>query len=425
MEILNQILDAFGNLLMAGLTALRPDVLYLGRYFLIILILFYGAGIAFGKFEGAPDALRRLILIGLVLYLIDNWGVLAGIIRNSAYALGLKFSGSAFSSYIRNPSTIMDVGLVYANDVLSIDTDMFAIGDQIMYNLIASAIFVTFLVIALVVFMIEVQFLFFIAISFLFLPFFLFKPLRYLAHSAIGGMLKFAVYFFALTVVIGMVETFITSGVIDAANTNFIVQFRNLTILILFAVLSYLVPRTVAGLFYGHPSLNFGTVAATGSRGARAMAAPVGVTVTRGGEALTLIRNQLAKRRAQQEMGSSHREYSQNNAIHHHNTRNVSSIHGAPSTPTGAAHAPSNPPQGAGGATYGTTAVSRQASRESGAKGVGALPRRKRTDLTPSSATPSAIATPHDARDRVRHSSDPPADPAGPYQPPKRDTKRR
>jgi type IV secretion system protein TrbL len=194
--ILDTILDEFQGALNTAIPFLQGDVGFLFQTFLIITIIMAGVAYAFGdNSTGMHFLLKKVLLIGFSLFLIQNWLDLTNVVVNSFGILGLRAGGIAGVTLTTAdfffPSRIIDLGFSIAEqifDQINVAGSFFRfnLGDLAVGLLAGLTMGLAFIIIALQVFMALIEFKIVTLGGFLLLPFAILDRTTSIAERALG-----------------------------------------------------------------------------------------------------------------------------------------------------------------------------------------------------------------------------------------------
>jgi len=185
--ILDTILDEFQGALNTAIPFLQGDVGFLFQTFLIITIIMVMAGVAYAfgdNSTGMHFLLKKVLLIGFSLFLIQNWLDLTNVVVNSFGILGLRAGGIAGVTLTTAdfffPSRIIDLVNVAGSFF------RFNLGDLAVALLAGLTMGLAFIIIALQVFMALIEFKIVTLGGFLLLPFAILDRTTSIAERALG-----------------------------------------------------------------------------------------------------------------------------------------------------------------------------------------------------------------------------------------------
>jgi type IV secretion system protein TrbL len=300
--ILDTILDEFQGALNVAIPFLQGDVGFLFQVFLVITIALAGAAYALGdNSAGLHLLLKKVLLIGFTLFLIQNWLFLTNAIVNSFGILGLRAGGIAGVTLTTAdfffPSRIVDLGFGIAEqifDQINVAGSLFGfnLGDLAVALLAGITMGLAFIIIALQVFMALIEFKLVTLGGFILLPFALLERTSSLAERALGYVIAAGLKIFALAVVVSFAFAILPNLELSEELT-LSEAFTVIGTALTFLMLSIKAPALATSLVSGGPSLGLGAVTQTATTviGTSAAAwyavASAGRTAMAGGRAVT------------------------------------------------------------------------------------------------------------------------------------------
>ena len=270
--ILDTILDEFQGALNVAIPFLQGDVGFLFQAFLVITIAMAGAAYAFGdNSAGLHFLLKKVLLIGFTLFLVQNWLFLTNVVVNSFGILGLRAGGIAgvtlYTADFFFPSRIVDLGFGIAEqifDQINVASSLFRfnLGDVAVALLAGLIMGLTFIIIALQVFMALIEFKIVTLGGFILLPFAILDRTTSLAERALGYVIAAGLKIFALAVVVSFAFAILPSLELSEELT-LTEAFTVIGTALTFLMLSIKAPALATSLVTGGPSLGIGAVGQT------------------------------------------------------------------------------------------------------------------------------------------------------------------
>ncbi len=280
--VLDQILNVIQGAVDAALPVLEGDVRFVFQSFLIISIVFSGAAYAFGSLSaGVEFMVKKILLVSGALFLVTNWLDFTRVIVNSFAALGLRAGGAGdgvatlTTGQFFSPSSLLSIGWGLG-DVLfqrASEAGGFTGISVAAFFLFFSALVValSFLIIALQVFITLLEFKLVTLGGFILLPFALLDRTESLAQAALGYVVAAGVKVFTLAVVVSFAFA-IFPNIPIPDELSFTTQFVIMGTALTFVLLALKAPSLASSMISGGPSLGVGalaqTAAAVGAAGA-------------------------------------------------------------------------------------------------------------------------------------------------------------
>ena len=270
--ILDQILNVIQGGINAALPVLEGDVRFLFQSFLIISIVFSGVAYAFGSLSsGLEFMVKKILLVSGALFLVTNWLDVTAVIVNSFALLGLNAGGAAAEGLtlgaFLSPSSILTMGLDLGDVLFQRATEA---GGFTGISIAAVFLFfsglivaLSFLIIALQVFITLLEFKLVTLGGFLLLPFALLDRTEALAQGALGYVIAAGVKIFTLALVVSFAFAIFPNIPIpeeDALET-FTTQLVIMGTALTFVLLALKAPSLASSMISGGPSLGVGALA--------------------------------------------------------------------------------------------------------------------------------------------------------------------
>ncbi|MEM7024109.1 MAG: P-type conjugative transfer protein TrbL [Pseudomonadota bacterium] len=296
LQVLDQILAFFDTALNAAIPILDGNVRFLFQTFLVLSIVLAGATYAFGNTSvGLEYLLKKILLVGFMIFILTNWLPFTNIVINSFGLLGLQTGGLSTTTLtvadLFEPSRIAGLGVGLADQLLEqaneigglfsseIGTFLLLVGASLVLAL-------SFILIALQVFMLLIEFKLVTLGGFILLPFALLDRTTSLAQGALGYVIAASLKVFVIAVVVSFAIAFVSTLTLSEEITS-TEGFAAIGVSLTFLLLAIRAPGLAASIISGGPSLGVGAIAQTvvTAAGAGAAAAYAGVAAARTGRA--------------------------------------------------------------------------------------------------------------------------------------------
>ncbi|MGP0104065.1 P-type conjugative transfer protein TrbL [Rhodoblastus sp.] len=297
--VIDQFLAVFTRYIDGGFGLLRGEVGFIASTLIVIDVTLAAL---FWSWGADDDIIARLVkktlFVGVFAYLISNWNNLARIIFESFAGLGLKASGTGFTTaQLLQPGKVAQTGLDAGRPLLDSISNLMGYWSffenfiQIACMLFAWAlVLLAFFVLAIQLFVTLIEFKLTTLAGFVLIPFGLFGKSAFMAERVLGNVISSGIKVLVLAVIIGIGSTLFsqfTGGFGGATPTI------DQAMAIVLAALSLLGlgifgPGIANGLVSGGPQLGAGAAIGAGLAAggmAAAGAATVGA-VASGGTAL-------------------------------------------------------------------------------------------------------------------------------------------
>jgi len=297
--VIDQFLAVFTRYIDGGFGLLRGEVGFIASTLIVIDVTLAAL---FWSWGADDDIIARLVkktlFVGVFVYLISNWNNLARIIFESFAGLGLKASGTGFTTaQLLQPGKVAQTGLDAGRPLLDSISNLMGYWSffenfiQIACMLFAWAlVLLAFFVLAIQLFVTLIEFKLTTLAGFVLIPFGLFGKSAFMAERVLGNVISSGIKVLVLAVIIGIGSTLFsqfTAGFSGATPTI------DQAMAIVLAALSLLGlgifgPGIANGLVSGGPQLGAGAAIGAGLAAGgmvAASAATVGA-VASGGAAL-------------------------------------------------------------------------------------------------------------------------------------------
>jgi len=297
--VIDHFLDVFTRYIDSGFGLLRPEVAFIATTLIVIDVTLAALFWSWGADEDIIARLvKKTLFVGVFAYIIGNWNNLARIVFESFAGLGLKASGTGFTTAdLLRPGKVAQTGLDAARPLLDSISDLmgwvsfFENFIQIACLMFAWAlILLAFFILAIQLFITLIEFKLTTLAGFVLIPFGLFGKSAFMAERVLGNVISSGIKVLVLAVIIGIGSTLFsefTAGFNGATPT---IDDAMTIVLAALALLGLGIfgPGIANGLVSGGPQLGAGAAIGTGLAAggmAAAGAAAVGA-VASGGAAL-------------------------------------------------------------------------------------------------------------------------------------------
>lgn len=297
--VIDQFLAVFTRYIDSGFGLLSGEVAFIATTLIVIDVtlaaLFWSMG---GDGDIVGRLVKKTLFVGVFAWIIGNWNNLARIVFESFAGLGLKASGTGFTTAdLMRPGKVAQTGLDAGRPLLDSISGLMGYWSffenfiQIACMFFAWALVIlAFFVLAIQLFVTLIEFKLTVLAGFVLIPFGLFGKSAFMAERVLGNVISSGIKVLMLTVIIGIGSTLFsqfTGGFGGATPTI------DQAMAIVLAALSLLGlgifgPGIANGLVSGGPQLGAGAAVGAGLAAggiAAAGAAAAGAAVT-GGAAL-------------------------------------------------------------------------------------------------------------------------------------------
>ncbi|MFN4011358.1 MAG: P-type conjugative transfer protein TrbL [Pannonibacter sp.] len=273
--VIDQFLAVFTRYIDSGFGLLSGEVAFIATTLIVIDVtlaaLFWSMG-------GDDDIIGRLIkktlFVGVFAYIIGNWNNLARIVFESFAGLGLKASGTGFTtSDLLRPGKVAQVGLDAGRPLLESISGLmgwisfFENFIQIACLLFAWAlVLLAFFILAIQLFVTLIEFKLTTLAGFVLIPFGLFGKSAFMAERVLGNVISSGIKVLVLAVIIGIGSTLFSQFTAGFGGTAPTIDDAMAIVLAALSLLGLGIfgPGIANGLVSGGPQLGAGAAIGTG-----------------------------------------------------------------------------------------------------------------------------------------------------------------
>ena len=304
-SVIDSFLGVFTRYIDSGFGLLSGEVAFIATTLIVIDITLAAL---FWSWGADDDIIARLVkktlFVGAFAYLVGNWNNLAKIVFESFAGLGLKGSGTGFSTAdLMRPGKVAQTGLDAGRPLLESISDLmgwvafFENFIQIACLLFAWALVIlAFFILAIQLFVTLIEFKLTTLAGFVLIPFGLFGKTAFMAERVLGNVISSGIKVLVLAVIIGIGSTLFSQftqgfgGQTPSIDDAMAVVLAALSLL----GLGIFGPGIASGLVSGGPQLGAGAAVGTGlgaagatmaAGGGAILAARVGAAMLSGGAA--------------------------------------------------------------------------------------------------------------------------------------------
>jgi type IV secretion system protein TrbL len=272
--VIDRFLEVFTRYIDSGFGLLQGEVAFIATTLIVIDVtlaaLFWSMG------EG-DDIIARLIkktlFVGAFAYIIGNWNGLARIIFESFAGLGLKASGTGFTTAeLLQPGRVAQVGLDAGRPILESIAGLMGYVSffenfiQIVVLLFAWVIvLLAFFVLAIQLFITLIEFKLTTICGFVLIPFGLFGKTAFMAERVLGNVVSSGIKVLVLAVIIGIGSTLFAEFTAAIGSAEPTIEDAMTIVLAALAMLGLGIfgPGIASGIVSGGPQLGAGAAAGT------------------------------------------------------------------------------------------------------------------------------------------------------------------
>ncbi len=303
--VIDNFLGVFTRYIDSGFGLLSGEVGFIATTLIVIDVTLAAL---FWSWGADDDIIARLVkktlFVGVFAYLISNWNNLAKIVFDSFAGLGLKASGTGFSTAdLMRPGKVAQTGLDAARPLLEAISPLmgwisvFENLIQIVCLLFAWAlVIIAFFILAIQLFVTLIEFKLSTLAGFVLIPFGLFGKTAFMAERVLGNVISSGIKVLVLAVIIGIGSTLFSQFTQSASAQTLTVDQAMAIVLAALSLLGLGIfgPGIANGLVSGGPQLGAGAAVGTGlavggaavaAAGAAGLAAKGGAAAISGGAA--------------------------------------------------------------------------------------------------------------------------------------------
>ncbi len=291
--VIDRFLEVFTRYIDSGFGLLQGEVAFLATTLIVIDVTLAAL---FWTFGDGDDIVARLVkktlFVGIFAYIIGNWNTLAKIVFESFAGLGLKASGTGFTTAeLLQPGRVAQVGLDAGRPILESISGLmgyisfFENFIQIAVLLLAWVIvLLAFFVLAVQLFITLIEFKLTVLCGFVLIPFGLFGKTAFMAERVLGNVVSSGIKVLVLAVIVGIGSTLFSEFTSAIGNAQPTIEDAMAIVLGALCLLGLGIfgPGIASGIVSGGPQLGAGAAAGT----ALAAGGVVGAGAALGGAAL-------------------------------------------------------------------------------------------------------------------------------------------
>ncbi len=303
--VIDNFLGVFTSYIDSGFGLLGGEVAFIATTLIVIDVTLAAL---FWSWGADDDIIARLVkktlFVGVFAYIIGNWNNLAKIVFDSFAGLGLKGSGTSFTTAdLLRPGKVAQTGLDAARPLLESISDLmgwiafFENFIQIACLLFAWAlVLLAFFILAIQLFITLIEFKLTTLAGFVLIPFGLFGKTAFMAERVLGNVISSGIKVLVLAVIIGIGSTLFSQFTAGFGGTTPSIDDAMAVVLAALSLLGLGIfgPGIANGLVSGGPQLGAGAAVGTGlaaggmivaGAGAAGLAAKGGAAALFGGAA--------------------------------------------------------------------------------------------------------------------------------------------
>jgi type IV secretion system protein TrbL len=267
-DLINNVANQYINAINSGFGLIQGDVTRLLNIFIILSIMWSATLWALSDDHVIVQLARKIVYIGIFVWIIQNWQMLTDKLARSFMDLGLKAGGFADANYYTaQPGNIAYLGYTTAQPLIDQigrlcgPVAFFKNFPEIAFLTVAIiAIIASFCVITVQVVMALVTFKFGSLVGFVLMPFAVVTKTAFMAERPLGWVVGSGVRLMVLTLVLGIGNNiFQTLKMPPGSTVTTYEAFCIALAAVLLMVFSLVASRLASDLIVGGPSLGVGT----------------------------------------------------------------------------------------------------------------------------------------------------------------------
>jgi type IV secretion system protein TrbL len=273
--VIDQFLAVFTRYIDGGFGLLRGEIGFIASTLIVIDVTLAAL---FWSWGADDDIIARLVkktlFVGVFAYLISNWNNLARIIFESFAGLGLKASGTGFTTaQLLQPGKVAQTGLDAGRPLLDSISNLMGYWSffenfiQIACMLFAWAlVLLAFFVLAIQLFVTLIEFKLTTLAGFVLIPFGLFGKSAFMAERVLGNVISSGIKVLVLAVIIGIGSTLFSQFTAGFGGATPTIDQAMAIVLAALSLLGLGIfgPGIANGLVSGGPQLGAGAAIGTG-----------------------------------------------------------------------------------------------------------------------------------------------------------------
>lgn len=296
--VIDHFLEVFTRYIDSGFGLLGGEVAFVATTLIVIDVTLAAL---FWSWGADDDILARLIkktlFVGVFAYLIGNWNNLSRIVFESFAGLGLKASGTGFTTAdLLRPGRVAQTGLDAGRPLLDSISSLMGYWSffenfiQIACLFLAWAlVLLAFFILAVQLFVTLIEFKLTTLAGFVLIPFGLFGHSAFMAERVLGNVISSGIKVLVLAVIIGIGSTLFSEFTAGFGGVSPTIDQAMAIVLAALSLLGLGIfgPGIANGLVSGGPQLSAGAAVGTGlaAGGAAVAAGAAGGLAVRGGAA--------------------------------------------------------------------------------------------------------------------------------------------
>ncbi len=271
--VVDRFLDIFSRYIDSGFGLLSGEVAFIATTLIVIDVTLAALFWTWGEQDDVIARLvKKTLFVGIFAYIIGNWNNLARIVFESFAGLGLKASGTGFTTAeLLQPGRVAQVGLEAARPLIEAISELMGFVSffenflQIIILLLAWAIvIIAFFLLSIQLFITLIEFKLTTLCGFVLIPFGLFGKTAFMAERVLGHVISSGIKVLVLAVIVGIGSTIFSEFTSAIAGEPTIEDALSLVLASLALLgLGIFGPGIANGIVSGGPQLGAGAAAGT------------------------------------------------------------------------------------------------------------------------------------------------------------------
>ncbi len=273
--VIDHFLEVFTRYIDSGFGLLSGEVAFIATTLIVIDVTLAAL---FWSWGADDDIMARLVkktlFVGVFAYIIGNWNNLARIVFESFAGLGLKASGTGFSTAdLMRPGRVAQTGLDAGRPLLDSISSLMGYWSffenfiQIVVLLFAwIVVLLAFFILAVQLFITLIEFKLTTLAGFVLIPFGLFGKSAFMAERVLGNVISSGIKVLVLAVIIGIGSTLFSEFTSGFGGQNPTIDEAMAIVLAALSLLGLGIfgPGIANGIVSGGPQLGAGAAVGTG-----------------------------------------------------------------------------------------------------------------------------------------------------------------
>ncbi len=293
--VIDQFLSVFTRYIDGGFGLLGGEVSFIATTLIVIDVTLAALFWSWGADEDIMARLvKKTLFVGAFAYLIGNWNNLARIVFESFVGLGLKASGTGFTTaQLLQPGQVAQTGLDAGRPLLASISNLMGYWSffenfiQIACMFFAWAlVLLAFFILAVQLFVTLIEFKLATLAGFVLIPFGLFGKSAFMAERVLGNVISSGIKVLVLAIIIGIGSTLFSQFTAGFGGATPTIDQAMAIVLAALSLLGLGIfgPGIANGLVSGGPQLGAGAAVATGlAAGGVALAGGAAIGAAAGG----------------------------------------------------------------------------------------------------------------------------------------------